>query len=285
MKLSHFAFYPKDWLGDLNVKGLSLEAQGAYLKLLCLMWQAPDGSCSLPLDDAKLSKLVGVDPRRWRRLKEELWPLMSFDFAEGQVFNPRLRKEWERAQHRADRLRPKIARRSPVDRPKIAPISAYNSADKPAEKHETGGNLGGPFAHVSGAENQNQSTTNTTKRVPARKPAEPSDEAKQVAAYLANAIRSHSPEYSPRGGLEAAVANWARDIDLAIRIDKRSPDQLRRVIDFAHRNPRDTFWRANLLSGEKLRAKCADLDLRAKPAKPTPVQNYLGNYKPASEVK
>ena len=39
-KLPFMQFYPADWLQDTQI--LSLEAQGAWLKILCAMWVAPD---------------------------------------------------------------------------------------------------------------------------------------------------------------------------------------------------------------------------------------------------
>ncbi|HRC81360.1 MAG TPA: hypothetical protein PLF27_08230, partial [Sedimentibacter sp.] len=44
----------------------------------------------------------------------------------------------------------------------------------------------------------------------------------------------------------------AYDIDLMMRIDCRSPDEIRQLIDWSHRNP---FWKANILSPGKLREK------------------------------
>lgn len=92
----------------------------------------------------------------------------------------------------------------------------------------------------------------------------PSEEAHAVARYLLDAIRSHHPEHS-----DARVDGWARDIDLAIRVDGVSADRLRAAIDFAHRSP-DAFWRSNVLSGSKLRARLDQLEIRAAQAAATP---------------
>lgn len=86
---------------------------------------------------------------------------------------------------------------------------------------------------------------------------EPTTEARDVAAYLLEAIRSHSPD------AKDGVKGWAKDIDLAIRVDKRTPEQLRCVIDFAHRSS-ELFWRPNVLSGAKLRDKFDQLTIQAR---------------------
>lgn len=95
---------------------------------------------------------------------------------------------------------------------------------------------------------------------PARPVKEPSDQAVAVATYLREAIQSHSPQLHTT---PAQAAQWGRDIDLAIRIDKRTPEQLRSAIDFAHRS-QDAFWRPNILSGKKLREKYDQLAIQAR---------------------
>lgn len=93
---------------------------------------------------------------------------------------------------------------------------------------------------------------------PRRHP-EPSDEAKACGKHLLEAIRSHTPDF--KGDNEIG---WARDLDLAIRCDARTPEQLTRAIDWVHRNPAGAFWRANILSGKKLRAQFETLRVRAR---------------------
>jgi len=99
----------------------------------------------------------------------------------------------------------------------------------------------------------------------------PSLEALAVAQYLATAIAEHTP------GIRARPETWAREIDLAIRLDRRTPAQLRAAIDWVHRKPDGAFWRANVLSGAKLRKQYDTLAIQAKerrgpasrPAEPT----------------
>lgn len=81
-----------------------------------------------------------------------------------------------------------------------------------------------------------------------------------LAEYLYTAIRSHSPEH--QGNPE----RWARDIDLALRRDSLTPEQLRSVVDYAHRNPDGSFWASNLLSGAKLRKHAPALLIRLRKA-------------------
>lgn len=68
---------------------LSTEEHGAYLLLLMAAWRFDD--CSLPDDDKKLARIVGLSVRRWNQIKDtvrEFWTAES-----GRIFNARLRKE------------------------------------------------------------------------------------------------------------------------------------------------------------------------------------------------
>lgn len=86
-KTPAFQFYPKDFLADGNVAGMSLEERGAYITLLCLCWQ--EGS--LPMDVTRLAHMVGTTPRVFARV----WPAVQRCFTEheGQLRHGRLEKE------------------------------------------------------------------------------------------------------------------------------------------------------------------------------------------------
>lgn len=85
-------------------------------------------------------------------------------------------------------------------------------------------------------------------------PPEPSQDARDLAALLIQRIQAHTPEAVT--DVSAASSRWARDIDLAIRVDGRDPHLLRQCIEFAQESP---FWRSNVLSGKKLRAQVPTL--------------------------
>lgn len=50
-----FQFYPGDWLGSQRVSLLTLEEEGAYLRLLASCWQHG----SIPADPEKIARLIG----------------------------------------------------------------------------------------------------------------------------------------------------------------------------------------------------------------------------------
>lgn len=64
MKRPSFQFYPADWLASEKVTSMTLEEQGAYLRLLAHCWLSED--CSIPNDDDALARLSGLG-EKWVR--------------------------------------------------------------------------------------------------------------------------------------------------------------------------------------------------------------------------
>ncbi len=79
----------------------------------------------------------------------------------------------------------------------------------------------------------------------------PSAEAMSLAGHLRDAVRVRDPK--AKAGRTEDLTTWARDIDLLMRIDQRSPDEIRRVITWCQMP--GGFWGPNILSGRKLREK------------------------------
>ena len=81
-----------------------------------------------------------------------------------------------------------------------------------------------------------------------------------VADRLKAAICCHTPKFVWLGG---ARDIWARDLDLAIRIDLRPVERLLELADFAHADP--SAWAAEaVLSGKKLRLHFDELDIKER---------------------
>ncbi len=77
-----------------------------------------------------------------------------------------------------------------------------------------------------------------------------------LARFLEEQIQNHTPEFK---GSEERRQRWAKDIDLMIRRNGLDPDKIADVIVWAHKN---TFWKAFILSGKKLREKYLQLSIR-----------------------
>lgn len=71
IKPKGFIFHPHEWLGDGYIMNLSLEEQGALIRLMCIAWQDED-PCSIPNDDDKLSRLLLINKEEWLKIKNNV---------------------------------------------------------------------------------------------------------------------------------------------------------------------------------------------------------------------
>ena len=91
MSIPYFPLYPTDYEAD--TAHLSLEEDGAYNRLLRLMWMTP--GCSVPDDAVWIARRMRVDTVTFLRLVE---PIID-EFCKrigGRVVSPRLQSEWEK---------------------------------------------------------------------------------------------------------------------------------------------------------------------------------------------
>lgn len=95
--LPYFPFYPGEWLRSPTVLGMSLQEQGAYLRLLCVQWEdgyvdPEDVALVLGLDDSAVIEMLSRRP--WKR---------AFPRCEdGMLRNPRLAVDRETAQQKVE---------------------------------------------------------------------------------------------------------------------------------------------------------------------------------------
>jgi len=75
-----------------------------------------------------------------------------------------------------------------------------------------------------------------------------SEESKVLAKKLLENIQKWFQKFKPPSNLNG----WAKSIDDMIRLDKRTEDEIKEIIDWCQK---DTFWRKNILSGTTLRLK------------------------------
>ena len=77
----------------------------------------------------------------------------------------------------------------------------------------------------------------------------------ELAALLLSLIRRRNPQHG-----EPDLQRWARTVELMIRVDGRSSNDIRRLIEWAQA---DDFWATNILSTDKLREKFDQLTVKA----------------------
>ena len=78
----------------------------------------------------------------------------------------------------------------------------------------------------------------------------------QLAEYLYNKILKYNQDHK-----KPNMQLWAKHIDYMIRIDNRTPDKIKKVIDWCQQ---DDFWHAVILSTNKLREKFDGLVIKMK---------------------
>lgn len=85
-----FQFYPREFLADGNVSGMSLHERGAYITLICICWN--DGS--LPMQTERLANMCGTPEKAFLKF----WPAVRVCFTErdGRYVHPRLELEREK---------------------------------------------------------------------------------------------------------------------------------------------------------------------------------------------
>jgi hypothetical protein len=99
----------------------------------------------------------------------------------------------------------------------------------------------------------------------------PPPQAVELSIFLLEAIKKTKPDLK-----KPNIDRWAQQIDLMIRIDKRLPENIKKVIDWL---PTDDFWKDKLLSAEKLRQKFDMLELKMRQKTSNSITGDLGLIK------
>ncbi len=89
----------------------------------------------------------------------------------------------------------------------------------------------------------------------------------RLAEYMLASIRRHTPGFRSRQSKaqdEKTVKTWAKPIRDLIKLDGKTPEQIRAVIDRCHNDPSDEFEHGNVQSGAKLRKRWDNLWAKTK---------------------
>lgn len=128
-------------------------------------------------------------------------------------------------------------------------------------------NLKHPY--LENAEDNNTSINNTVNNTKEVTTSKNSEDSIRLALYLYKNITKINPSFR-----QPNINNWAKDIDLAIRIDGRTMDQLKDCIDWIY-SKQGEFWQKNILSGKKLRDKFDTMNMQVITKKPTKKEEKL----------
>jgi hypothetical protein len=105
-----FQLYVKDYLIDPNLGACSLAAQGLWMRMLCMMFQAPERGCLVyldahdtvrPVEAPRLARMIGCSVDEVTGLLDELKRegVCSVESERGVVYNRRMRAEADEAAH------------------------------------------------------------------------------------------------------------------------------------------------------------------------------------------
>jgi uncharacterized protein YdaU (DUF1376 family) len=82
-----FKFYTSDWLNSRDVFNLTLEQEGAYIRVLALMWEKGG---SIPDDDNWIAHGLRCTPGKWRKIKAVFFDSAIIFEQNGELFNAKL---------------------------------------------------------------------------------------------------------------------------------------------------------------------------------------------------
>ena len=125
-----FQFYPKEFLTDGHVAGMSAQEVGVYIRLLCVCWQEQ----SLPIENARLAQMAGVPLSAFKRL----WPAVQVCFVEhdGRYIHLRLEKEREKQEayrrRQSDKGKARAQQRASLHAAGTQPEPSHGSTGQPA---------------------------------------------------------------------------------------------------------------------------------------------------------
>ena len=88
--IPYFPFYAQDWLENEVIFDMSLEEEGAYIRLLASMWSRGG---SIPDKVQFCCNVLRCKPSKWKKIKAVLIENGCIFEREGRLFNPRLSEE------------------------------------------------------------------------------------------------------------------------------------------------------------------------------------------------
>lgn len=159
-RLPWFQFWVTDYIAETS--RWSVADEGAYVRLLCAIWQnaAENDDPSLPDDTEQITDLLGISERDWERLKKKLTnrPKSPLVIAEGRIRHVRITESYEHAVGLSERGRKggiakrdnRTLRNSTQVEPKQNSSSTQGVALQTSDmRHQTTEDMGTPTSQVS----------------------------------------------------------------------------------------------------------------------------------------
>jgi len=232
-----FQLYASDFYCDTD--DWTVTEVGIYIRLLMSQWVNGD----LPPEPSRLARIAGCEVRTLQKCFTQTIAKKLCMNAQGRLQNSRLEKtrtelfEYRKKQEESGRKGGLITQQKARETGKQPFKQAFKQKSSPSSS----------------------SSSSYKKPLPA---------SLQLGRELFEAIKANNPKSKlhnfQNGQAENQIERWAVDIDLMIRIDKRTEDDISAVIRFA---TSDSFWKGNILSGCKLRKQFDALYLKMESPK------------------
>lgn len=249
-----FQFYPSDYLGSQRVQLLTLEEEGAYLRLLCHCWLHG----SIPADETLCLRLLG---KGGHNLDITTVLNMFIPGPSGRLVHDRLEAErrkqvaWREKSaeggKKGARLRWEKQARKREEPAKFAPQQASLPIDNQPESKGYSQNGNNHLMTLQSSvfslqSSDNKPSPNLTGSEEQRPPTEGS---RFVDWFVKLLVETGAPDPKLTPSIRES---WADCYDKLLRLDGRTKDEVKEVCRWA-RN--DSFWRGNFMSPMKLRDK------------------------------
>jgi len=236
MSDQYYRFFPGDYLRD--TQGLTLTENGAYRMLLDSYYSQGH----LVDDIQELYIICRAYQEFEKRAVDKVAAKYFSKNGNGYLFNKKAEKELKaRAEYHAEQ-----ARKSKLG------VEARRKTQQPT---------GLPTGLPKGQPGVNPpSPSPSPSPIPDKKPkrgkplfVETSDEVRLSESLYDKIIENNPQAKKPN------IQVWAKQVDLMLRVDKRTPEDVQAVIDWCQE---DDFWKVNILSIQKLREKFDQLWLK-----------------------
>lgn len=255
-KAPAFQLYSNDFFVDTIT--WELEELGLYTRLLFVEWS----NGPLENDLKKLAKIAGISPKKFTNL----FQIVSTKFVqtdEGKLINIRL--EETRQEQLEYRKKQQEKGLKSAEKRWGTPVTTVITTVEPQLQprfqpdHQPESN---PSSSSSPSHNKKDKTLKTFC---------PNSAEIGLVDYFISLILQNRPEFK-----EPNKQVWARSIDLMLRVDKRTPEEMRKIMKWCQQ---DEFWMNNVLSTEKLRKQYDQLAMKMGGT------NGNGNYSRGSAGK
>ena len=248
------AFYWGDYLRDTS--HLSLAEHGAYLLLMGHYYSTRR---PLPANAALLHRVCRCTNDEEKRAVETV--LREFFTKDGEVYrHQRIDAELAKVVDISAKRRIAATKSHRVREVAIAPANAE-------QKHQQVQSQPQSQPHK---ENSSSDGVRSIENIPSA--------ATRLATLLKSQILRNAPNFRMTASQERG---WAKTVDRMMRLDHRSEKEIADLIAWVQR---DEFWRANVLSMEKLREKFDQLWMKSGLAK-APVANGGTDWDPVAWTK